>query len=468
MFYSQMNRSRFPEGKPEDNVASQIEIMVLLTPFVCEIFITLLLTSLLFNKLDEKFIQKYGHYIQFILEFILIIIPIMFSLTILSSTYLHSYMIMLAFLMYCCYVIHSKIRYKVNYKQKIELRRPFITNVRCMINLTTVFAILAVDFWVFPERFSKTVFYGYSLMDIGVGLYVFSNGIVAPELHKRTDTVRKSVINSIPLIAIGVVRFIMTTSVNYDVSENEYGVHWNFFITLAATKIMSSLILNVFKVKYSLHIAVVTFVIYEFLLLNGLETWILDETTKRDNFIKANREGIFSTVGYVGLYFLSMSIGKVMNRRYSGRSNDSSLILILLAFSLFFVILNYVISEKLELVWPSRRLANTSYCLWIVFVGVYMSLFCLIVENLLTYLYKKHNVKNQIYVPFLVEAASYNALPFFLVANVMTGIVNLIFPTLLMSALPSMVILFTYMLLNCLFISVLYVKNIKITSLLGL
>ena len=63
--------------------------------------------------------------------------------------------------------------------------QPFFKKFRCFANLATGICILAVDFPIFPRRLAKTDLYGYSLMDVGVGIFVVANAIVSPEARQN-------------------------------------------------------------------------------------------------------------------------------------------------------------------------------------------------------------------------------------------------------------------------------------------
>ena len=150
---------------------------------------------------------------------------------------------------------------------------PFITALRTYTNLFTAIAILAVDFTIFPRRYAKAETYGTGLMDIGVGLFVVAHGITSPEARGHSDNrcvcvcvcdhfvlvcviislslsltlsrgyvwrVGGTVKRVVPLLLLGVVRLASVKASGYQEHVTEYGVHWNFFFTIATVRVSGS------------------------------------------------------------------------------------------------------------------------------------------------------------------------------------------------------------------------------------
>lgn len=85
---------------------------------------------------------------------------------------------------------------------------------------------------------------------LGVGLFVCLHGVVAREVRRQAVTkttvgqyfsdVLHTLQSAVPLIVLGCARLIATQGVQYQEHVSEYGVHWNFFFTLAVVKVTST------------------------------------------------------------------------------------------------------------------------------------------------------------------------------------------------------------------------------------
>jgi glucosaminylphosphatidylinositol acyltransferase len=144
-------------------------------------------------------------------------------------------------------------------------------------------------------------------MDLGVGSVVFSMGVVASRqplqgpLEQLVQAFRSSAI----VLLIGVVRVITTKSLEYQEHVTEYGVHWNFFVTLGLLPPIVTILrlLKGKKVPFSVFAGVIM-IGYQWALsrieVGGYRTLthyiILKE---RDGLFSCNREGILSFLGMI-------------------------------------------------------------------------------------------------------------------------------------------------------------------------
>ena len=128
-------------------------------------------------------------------------------------------------------------------------RIPCVSLSRTWTLVFTTIAILGVDFTIFPRRFAKTETYGTGLMDVGVGCFMISHGAVAkearfpvassaaPSCEGYFRSVASCVRALVPLLVIGALRTLSVQATDYQLHTSEYGVHWNFFFTIAAVKV---------------------------------------------------------------------------------------------------------------------------------------------------------------------------------------------------------------------------------------
>lgn len=257
---------------------------------------------------------------------------------------------------------------------------------------------------------------------------------------------------------LGLVRMYSVKGLDYAEHVTEYGVHWNFFFTLGLLPPFVAIFQSAYKVIPSFAaLAVLLGISYQAALdLTGLKAFIL--TAPRTDLLSKNREGIFSFFGYLAIFLAGQATGMyVLPRRVStggpsGFAQRKRLLLTLAAWSMGWTILyqaatNYEYGLGLAV---SRRLANLPYFLWVsAFNCSQITVFCAI-ETLFfpgssqaTSKQDEKKVYNFATSKVLI-AFNRNGLAVFLVANLLTGLVNMTVPTLDVGNASAMGILLAY------------------------
>ena len=349
--------------------------------------------------------------------------------------------------------------------------KPFLTNYRGNMMVVTCICILAVDFRLFPRRFAKVETWGTSLMDMGVGSFVFSAGLVAsrPVLKERaagraaplaTRLVR-SLRHSLPLLALGVVRLLSVKGLDYAEHVTEYGVHWNFFFTLGFLPPFVALFQSALEVVPSYAgLAVLLGVLYQVVLEStDLKAYIL--AGPRTDLLPMNREGIFSFWGYLAIFLAGQDAGMyVLPRNLAplrgipgAASRRTTLVLTMAAWSLLWLAL-YVLSTDYTYgagLTVSRRLANLPYVLWVVASNSVLLLAFAAVDVLLFpafYRAPDARAEGEAYeaaTSRVLRAYNRNGLAVFLLANLLTGLINMTVRTLHVGRMGTMGLLGGYM-----------------------
>ncbi|PWN18080.1 hypothetical protein BCV69DRAFT_314922 [Microstroma glucosiphilum] len=195
---------------------------------------------------------------------------------------------------------------------------PFLTIYRSHMMLITIACILAVDFPIFPRELGKCETWGASLMDLGVGSFVFSLGVVSagpylkPTRPSLLSILRRDMTKSLPLFALGMIRVISVKMTSYPEHVTEYGVHWNFFLTLAALPILKTGIEAMRRVvggRWSTWGLMIGFFHQILLSFTPLQAYVLSSTPRTVSLLAANREGICSVPGYLSILLLSVDLG---------------------------------------------------------------------------------------------------------------------------------------------------------------
>jgi phosphatidylinositol glycan class W len=304
-------------------------------------------------------------------------------------------------------------------------------------------------------------------MDMGVGSFVFTAGVVSVRASLKEGADRQplstrlttSIRHAIPLLVLGIIRLISVKGLDYAEHVTEYGVHWNFFFTLGFLPPFAALFRSAFDLVPSYAVLSFTLAaVYEIALdWTSLGSFIL--VAPRTDLLSQNREGIFSFFGYLAIFLAGQSLGaSALPRQQQIPKNaplqtklQQSTFGKLIMTSVFWTALFYFSTSYYGLRLPvSRRLANLPYFLWVSSFNSYQITICYAIESLLfPNLYKattrdEESRRTRDATSTVLYAFNRNGLAVFLVANLLTGLVNMTFPTLHMTVLQSMAILVAY------------------------
>lgn len=347
--------------------------------------------------------------------------------------------------------------------------KPFLTTYRATMLISTCIAILAVDYRLFPRRFAKVETWGTSFMDMGVGSFVFTGGLVGarPVLKERAAgrsipvprRILASLRHSIPLFLLGVIRFLSVKGLDYAEHVTEYGVHWNFFFTLGLLPPFVAAAQGALALVPSY--AALTMLIggtYQVLLeTTSLKAYIL--TAPRVDVVSMNREGIFSFLGYLAIFLAGQDFGTlVLPRKVNSRSTSPAgvqrnafLLTLGVWAGIWWGLYTFSTSYRYGLgLTVSRRLANLPYVLWVAAFNSSTVLGLAIIDSIFFpdfYNATDPKTEKEAYLfatSRVMRAYNRNGLALFLAGNLLTGLVNLTTNTLLATPLETMIVLITY------------------------
>lgn len=333
--------------------------------------------------------------------------------------------------------------------------RGLLSSLLATLMLSVTVCILSVDFPIFPRRGAKTYDFGFSIMDAGVGAFIAFSGAVSPEakhaVERSTDRtiqtkmglITKTLSSSIPLIIVSCLRLFLIRYSGYREVTEEYGTHMNFFAVLAAVKLISCLIYCVIGRRVKLNYVGISLVVMYQLFLNCYAQDHILKRDSRDNFFMANKEGFLSIIGLTGYHLIYTRLLLIIDKaskthkRYGITQTLKALLRLAAPAIVGLIVMHNFVQPS------SRRISNAAYICWSACMVIFL-LGCEVTVNsgIAALQRRYHNVDDfgsKIYASF-----SQNAMPMFLLANLLTGSINFIFDTNAMPALPGLCIITIY------------------------
>lgn len=334
--------------------------------------------------------------------------------------------------------------------------RGLLASLLATLMLSVTVCILSVDFPIFPRRGAKTYDFGFSIMDAGVGAFIAFSGAVSPEakhavesstdrtIQTKLGLVLKTLSSSVPLIVLSCLRLVLIRYFEYREITEEYGTHLNFFAVLAAVKLISCLIYCIIGRRIKLnYVGAALIVAYQiFLNYYAMENIVANES--RHNFFMANKEGFLSIIGLTGYHLVYTRLQLIIDdaskthKRYGITQTLKALLRLAAPAIVGLIVMHNFVQPS------SRRISNAAYVCWSACMVIFL-LGCEVTVNsgIAALQRRYHNVDDfgsRIYTAF-----SQNAMPLFLLANILTGAINFTLATNSMQTLSSLATIAMYL-----------------------
>lgn len=133
-------------------------------------------------------------------------------------------------------------------------------------------------------------------MDLGVGSFVFSQGTVS--LRKHTTSFWTTLKRCAPMLLLGLTRVALVKGTEYPEHVTEYGVHWNFFITMGLLLPVTDYVQLMCPQWHWGVVGIVISLLHEYALRGtSLGAWAISEHRDHSNWLSLNKEGITSLPG---------------------------------------------------------------------------------------------------------------------------------------------------------------------------
>ena len=196
-----------------------------------------------------------------------------------------------------------------------------------------------------------------------------------------------------------------------DGGDRSHGQYWNIFFILV-TAITVGLFIPNFLLMYSYWIALGIMVLYQVGLSNGLQDYARQHNS--GSFLHANVRGFLQSIGYFSCYLIGLGVGR---RLYSiDYSQPNPAKKVLLEFLILLVGAGAAFLISFFFVAPSSPgTCNFTYVSYIVVNGCYYCLIVLLYERTL----------KQMWPTMILEGPTRTSrLIYFIVANLLTGLIN--------------------------------------------